>query len=957
MKQDTHINQLFEQAVDACLTDAPDAGQIETAARRVWQRIEAAPDKHGALELTAMSDNHNYDFLSDTSGNTKNLASQSSLPIKSCADFQVLIPAYLNHQLTDARRTLFEDHTGACVPCRRALKDARAGVSEQRVAGVESWRNAPAFIRQASGSTFGASLGSWRIAAAITVACLLLAGWFAWQPIGKSSLDMTVEAASGALYPVENQSAASLEAGSKVKAGERVRTAKDASASFSLPDGSRVEMRERSQMFVTNSSDGATINLERGQIIVEAAKQRENNRLYVRTPDALVAVKGTIFSVNSGTTGARVAVIEGAVELASSLSLSAGKAERTLRAGEQATTRPELKAASLNDEIAWSARADKYKTLLNEAAQVGKEIDARVSLPGKRYSTRLLDLTLPRTVFYAALPNAGTQLADSYDLLQTRLNENPALKEWWNARGTNSDAKNAKPANNLNFIFARLRGWGAQLGDEIAISASIGAQGQPDAPLLLAEIKDENAFRRFFESEIAALQTQSGKPLKIRFINESSDIADTVATGDNQAQSKNEIFVLLHNNIFATSTSENAVRALADNNSSDQARNAFLGRIADVYRNGTNFVLAADLKEIINNRTHAPRDEQDKAMFHESGFDDLQFLIVESDDVTGNTADEAKRIENRATVTFAGARRGIASWLGAPNAMGALDYISSEASFASVFVMKQPAMVVDDLLTTLRAVNPDAMRNIEDAQLKTGINVREDLAAPLGGEFAFAVDGALLPVPSWKLIVEVYDPARLQAALMRVVEAANEQARLANKPGIELTTSELNGQTYYTLKSAQAPVEINYTFANRYFIAAPSRALVDRALNIKSTGMNIRQAPRFRDALPQGSDPNFSALVYQNLGSVIDTFAPYAERLTNDKNVSADKVAALASRVPALAYAQAYDDRIVFALPTQGAPFGLTPSALLGLPAEQGGESFGLNNVIEANRDNQRSPQ
>ena len=47
----------------------------------------------------------------------------------------------------------------------------------------------------------------------------------------------------------------------------------------------------------------------------------------------------------------------------------------------------------------------------------------------------------------------------------------------------------------------------------------------------------------------------------------------------------------------------------------------------------------------------------------------------------------------------------------------------------------------------------------------------------LGGEFAFALDGPVLPKPSWKLVVEVYDPARLQATLEWAVGRLNRAAR------------------------------------------------------------------------------------------------------------------------------------------------------------------------------------
>ena len=44
-----------------------------------------------------------------------------------CDDFQSLIPAFVRGELAPARALLVEDHTRSCVPCRRALREAREG--------------------------------------------------------------------------------------------------------------------------------------------------------------------------------------------------------------------------------------------------------------------------------------------------------------------------------------------------------------------------------------------------------------------------------------------------------------------------------------------------------------------------------------------------------------------------------------------------------------------------------------------------------------------------------------------------------------------------------------------------------------------------------------------------------------------------------------------------------------
>ena len=118
---------------------------------------------------------------------------------------------------------------------------------------------------------------------------------------------MVVQAMDGQVYLVSDASTEALTLGEQFKQGEKVRTAKDAGAVVKLPDGSLIEMRERSEFSVTDSPQGTTIHLDRGNIIVQAAKQRERH-LYVDTGDCTVSVTGTIFAVNAAPRPARFGV-------------------------------------------------------------------------------------------------------------------------------------------------------------------------------------------------------------------------------------------------------------------------------------------------------------------------------------------------------------------------------------------------------------------------------------------------------------------------------------------------------------------------------------------------------------------------------------------------------------------------------------------------------------------------
>jgi len=45
--------------------------------------------------------------------------------LRSCADFQALMPDYRAGRLGEARVLLLKDHTGECVACRKALEGAK----------------------------------------------------------------------------------------------------------------------------------------------------------------------------------------------------------------------------------------------------------------------------------------------------------------------------------------------------------------------------------------------------------------------------------------------------------------------------------------------------------------------------------------------------------------------------------------------------------------------------------------------------------------------------------------------------------------------------------------------------------------------------------------------------------------------------------------------------------------
>jgi uncharacterized protein (TIGR03435 family) len=132
-------------------------------------------------------------------------------------------------------------------------------------------------------------------------------------------------------------------------------------AQLALTDGSRVEMRSQSEIRLERAVDGIRIRLDRGGIIVNAAKQRTGH-LYVQTKDMTVSVVGTVFVVNADEKGSRVAVIEGEVRV------QQGATETKLRPGERVASSPNKESFTVASELAWSRRAESLLALLQQSS-------------------------------------------------------------------------------------------------------------------------------------------------------------------------------------------------------------------------------------------------------------------------------------------------------------------------------------------------------------------------------------------------------------------------------------------------------------------------------------------------------------------------------------------------------------------------------------------------------------
>lgn len=801
------------------------------------------------------------------------LGQAAGVSLRVCADYRNLIPAWLDGSLPEARRLLVEDHTRECPACRKAFQAARAPK--------------PVAIAAPKRSAFRERWAAWAMAAALLLAAGLGGLWL-WNRYGgvPEGTRATLQTVDGTLVRAAAD-APPVAPGAAFGERETFRTAKGSTAVVRLRDGSLVELAERTELSVSERREGATINLAGGRIIVQAAKQRSRH-LYVATEDCTVSVTGTVFSVNHGVKGSRVAVIEGEVRV------TQGNQTKVLRPGEQTSTSADLEPVAVRDEFAWSRNADTYFALLKEFSVLRGKLEA-IPAPGLRYSSRLLDFVPEGTVFYAAVPNFGPNLAEGHRLFREQIQQSAVLRQWWKAQ--------TKPGGGeppLEEMIARLRSFSDYLGREIVLASAPNAKGEHQTPLVMAEVA-RGGFRAFLETEMA--KTKGGAPVAI--VEDAAQLPLSAGNGK-------RLFVLLRSGVVAASIDPAQLRkaaALIDRPGSGAfSKSPFRARIEEAYRAGAGWLFSADLQPMLAARR---ADET----LRRAGVEGPRYLVVERKEVAGKTT-------NSAALTFAGARNGIASWLASPAPNRALDFVSPEASFAVGAVAKAPAQMLDDLMAMFSASNRDLPSRLHGFETLTGVGLRTDLAARLGGEMAFAVDGPLLPKPSWKLVLEVSDPAGLQAAIEKLTAVAGGQLRMEKLL--------VGGQTFYSLRGPQAGQEAHYVFSNGFLVAAPDRTLLTRALEVRQSGDSLPRSAKFIALLPRDSHVNFSGVLYYNAGAageVLSGLLPGGEKLSPEQR----RAAATFAATPAAVVAYGEGDRIRVAAAGSGL-FGWQPEHLLLAP-------------------------
>jgi hypothetical protein len=797
-------NHEFDRAVRAMRDDQPNPEQVRDAASRLWKQLDGA-------EATQL---------------------QSGM-IRGCEDIVQLLPAYHAGQLSSDRAALVKAHLSECCDCRKHATGRDTAVN---------WT-------PASTQSSGAMWPRFAFAAAIfvlAVSAFLVNNIYFAIPAGARA---SVEAVDGVVYRVTPDGDRVAVAGDKLNEGDFLRTASGSHAFVKLSDGSLVEINERTDFSVQARGKNMTVALGRGAVIVQAAK-RTAGHLYVKTPDARVAVTGTVFSVLSGIKGSRVSVVEGTVDVTHSGS------EDILHAGDQVVTGENMETIPVGEDIAWSRDLPKHLELLAQFAQLKRRLE-QVQMPAPRYNSTLMGRMPAKIMFYASIPNAGQALEDANRILKEQMQQSDALRSWWT---------HGSPENQQKFdeMIAKIRQLSDYLGEEVVVVGFDRSSGLTDGGFAVVADVRRSGLKEFLESQFAVGDADM-------------KVVDASGLSSLPEHSRGPVALVLDNNVVFSGNRDVLQRVsqqLASGSGGLQATD-FGRNIAEAYSRGAGFFFAANLHQLMldgRRRANAKNVRQSSEM-NRSGLNDMKYLIVEHREINGVP-------DNRMLLDFAGNRHGVASWLAAPAPMGSLEFVSRNASIAFAVISKDPNQMFDDMLAMNRN-RAKTESEFAEAESKFNLRFREDLVAHFGGDAVFALDGPVLPTPSWKVVVEVHDPAGLATSIEKLVQAMNQELQQKGKPAAEFVSEDVSGQRYYSLRNPEKGNEsMHFTFAAGYMIIGPSRAVLMNTLRTRVTGDSLARFGEFKALLPKDNNANYSAIAYQNLAPVAQ---PLLEQMTGEQ--------------------------------------------------------------------------
>ncbi|HWL41047.1 MAG TPA: FecR family protein, partial [Gemmatimonadaceae bacterium] len=625
----------------------------------------------------------------------------------------------------------------------------------------------------------------------------------------------TVVSTEGGLFRV---AAGSVQAGAAIGERDSVRTGPGARAVLQLADGSRVDVNERTELFLTAAWSGQTIHLQRGDIIVNAAKQRRGG-LRVLTRDSIASVKGTIFAVSAGVGGSVVSVVEGSVAVN-----QRGK-ELVLRPGDQAASIPAL-ASSVAQAVSWSPDSQSYLELLASFVKIEQQL---ANFPAELRSNSALLAHLPAGAgVYGAVPNPSLTIGRALALAQEQSTQNATFAAWWNSES----------GQELRQIADRIESVSPLLGEEIVFSvsvaeSSVSGSGEP-VPLVMARVQPGK--RAELATAVERLFARAGERASYAVFD------DLIVVSDSPSH-----------------------LAWATAHLSQGAGSPFAAAITERYQRGVGWLIGLDAASLITIAS-----EDDAPPVELAAMTKMKYVFLEQRAPAGAE-------ENEVTFAFQGPRTGVASWLADAGSGGAAEYLPADALVAGHVSMREPLQMFEELTAQMTRSEPEFASGLSSLEEKLGASFVQNLTAAVGTEAALALTGFSTSGPMWVMASLANNPAVIDSSLQKLVETFNAELGPDEQFKRIVFEQEIaGGRTWSRVRTEGLPLGITWTYDAGYMVAGADRGVAERAIAARNGGFPLVWSSDFLGQLPSSAGLYPSAFAWLNTKGAFAMLSPLA---------------------------------------------------------------------------------
>lgn len=492
---------------------------------------------------------------------------------------------------------------------------------------------------------------------------------------------------------------------------------------------------------------------------------------------------------------------------------------------------------------------EQYKPLMEELGRLQEKLMQGVQFPAPRTQSHLLPFVSPSSSFFVGLPNYGESLHQAYQIFQQELQESQVLNDYWKNKVGPASLIVDEAINKTYQLFQFF-------GDEIAVSGTVTAKG--GSFLVVAEARKPG-----FKAFVQQLLEQYGgktKPPVVVYTPQQLALAK-------QASYK-PVVILVRPDFIVASADLATVRSFNArlNRKTDFSGSTPFGqKIAQVYQGGASVVFAADLHQLLGLRPRG--NSKDEAVFNESGFNDVKYLVGEGHFSNGVASSSME-------VSFAGPRHGIASWLGAPAPLAGLEFISPDAGYVAAFNFKNLGQIFDDIKSLAATSNPMVDAGLAQMEDQLKIKLKDDLFSKFTGQLVVSLDGPIMPTPAWKVVAQLVDADGLERTLKQLITFAHDKV----PEGFNIGQETEGGVNYYkfSIPSSPKPIEVECAFADGFLVVGGSHAIVRQAIRIRRNGDSLAKASDFQDLLSHEQGNVASGIIYQNLGHILGPMAQQA---------------------------------------------------------------------------------